>query len=77
MDAHSHTVQDRSDDIKIGLKSTAILFEDRPKQWLTAFGSSASLLFLLAGLSSSMSWPYYSGLGIASCHMAWQVCTYV
>ena len=59
--------------MKIGLKSTAVLFEDRPKQWLTGFGVTTSSLLLLAGLSSSITWPYYLGLGVTSCHLAWQV----
>ncbi len=65
--------QDRDDDVKIGLKSTAVLFDDRPKRWLTGFGVSTSSFLLLAGLTSSIAWPYYLGLGVTSCHLGWQV----
>ena len=65
--------QDKVDDVKLGLKSTAILFNDNPKTWLSVFGVTTSSMLLLVGLNAAMPWPYYTGLGLAATHLAWQV----
>lgn len=70
---HSHALQDIRDDIKLGLKSTAIKFGSNGKYWLSSFAASTSLLLLASGCQASLSWPYLFGVAAVSCHFAWQV----
>lgn len=61
-----YAMTDREDDLKVGIKSTAILFGNADRS-VTA---TLQLLFLLAlaaqGLVFHLSWPYYSALiGVA------------
>lgn len=61
-----YAMVDREDDIKIGVKSTAILFGDADRM-IIGLGQLSVLLGLsLLGVSLSMQWPYYVGLGTAS-----------
>ena len=71
---HAHTCpQDATDDHRLGLKSTALLFNDSAKTWLSIFATTMSSSLLLAGLSGGLTWPYYTGVGIVASHLAWQV----
>ena len=61
-----YSMADREDDLKLGLKSTAILFGDYDRTMIAVF----QLLFLLAlalvGLDLEFSGVYYLGLGFAA-----------
>lgn len=60
-----YAMVDRDDDIKIGVKSTAILFGEGDV-WLTLFLQGLAMLAMLfAGLQLKLSWWYYLGWGIA------------
>ncbi|MDH5786157.1 MAG: 4-hydroxybenzoate octaprenyltransferase [Chromatiales bacterium] len=61
-----YAIADREDDLKIGVKSTAILFGrfDRLAIGLTQLGVLATLI--AAGVSFQLQWPYYAGLLVAS-----------
>ena len=50
-------IQDKSDDIKVGVKSTALYFGDETQSWLTGFAVITIGSLLLAG--------YMGGLGIS------------
>ena len=65
--------QDKTDDILVGVKSTALLFGDQTKHWLTGFSSLMMGGLLLAGVNSAQTWPYYIGLSFAAAHLTWQV----
>ena len=56
-------IQDKEDDLKVGVKSTALRFGDSTKQWITGFGiaciSSLALSGFNAGIGSYSS-PYVS-----------------
>ena len=49
-------IQDKSDDVKVGVKSTALYFGDGTQSWLTSFAAITIGSLLLAG--------YINGLGI-------------
>jgi 4-hydroxybenzoate polyprenyltransferase len=66
-------IQDKSDDIEIGVKSTAILFGYQTKYWLSAFSIGMVANLALAGLASHQTWPYFAGVGLTAAHLAWQV----
>jgi 4-hydroxybenzoate polyprenyltransferase len=65
--------QDKEDDALIGVKSTALLFGNRTKTWLSVFYSIAFLCFggafFLAGLNG-LAWL---GLAVVAGHFAWQI----
>lgn len=57
----------------IGVKSTALLFGDQTKPWLTGFSALMLSSLALVGLNNGQPWPYYAGLGCVATHLAWQV----
>ncbi|XP_022800728.1 4-hydroxybenzoate polyprenyltransferase, mitochondrial-like isoform X2 [Stylophora pistillata] len=65
--------QDKDDDVLIGVKSTALLFGDQTKPWLTRFSVVMLSSLVLAGMNSDQTWPYYLGLGSVASHLAWQM----
>uniref|UniRef100_A0A0N4VTW0 4-hydroxybenzoate polyprenyl transferase n=1 Tax=Haemonchus placei TaxID=6290 RepID=A0A0N4VTW0_HAEPC len=67
--------QDKTDDIMIGVKSTALRFGDNTKPWLCGFGTAAIAGLGLTGYIVEQTWPYYIALAGTAAHLAWQVCT--
>ncbi|KAL9973843.1 hypothetical protein ACROYT_G020349 [Oculina patagonica] len=67
--------QDKTDDILIGVKSTALLFGDQTKVWLTGFSALMLSSLALVGLNSEQTWPYFAGLGCVASHLTWQIKT--
>jgi len=65
--------QDKTDDVLIGVKSTALLFGDQTKTWLTGFSAVMLSNLGLVGINSGQTWPYYAGLGAVAAHLTWQV----
>ena len=57
---------DREDDLKIGVKSTAILFGDDDKVITAMLQVCVILVLLMAGPRFDMSFMYYAGLMAAS-----------
>ncbi|VDP34780.1 unnamed protein product [Heligmosomoides polygyrus] len=65
--------QDKTDDIMIGVKSTALRFGENTKPWLTGFGTAAVAGLGLAGYLADQTWPFYLALAGTSTHLAWQI----
>ena len=65
--------QDKEDDALIGVRSTALLFDDRTRIWLVGFYISALALFIAAGLCVELSNLYYIGVSIGALHFVWQI----
>ncbi|GMI38160.1 hypothetical protein TeGR_g14389, partial [Tetraparma gracilis] len=67
--------QDKEDDAKLGLKSTALTFGDNTKPVL--YGCTAAFLAGLAGtgLSEGLHPAYYVGVTGAASHLLWQIRT--
>lgn len=65
--------QDKEDDLKVGVKSTALRFGDMTKQWLTGFGFACISSLALSGFNADLGWPYYTFLATASSQLAWQI----
>ncbi|XP_010541312.1 PREDICTED: 4-hydroxybenzoate polyprenyltransferase, mitochondrial isoform X1 [Tarenaya hassleriana] len=65
--------QDKEDDVKVGVKSTALRFGDSTKLWLTGFGSASVGFLALTGLNADIGWPYYASLVAASGQLVWQI----
>ena len=64
--------QDKADDARLGIKSSALALGARTRPWLFVFYAGAALLFALAGGLAQASWPYYVGLGGVAIHLGWQ-----
>jgi 4-hydroxybenzoate polyprenyltransferase len=68
--------QDKTDDLIVGVKSTALLFGPLTPYWLSFFYAATVILLALAGFSAGLhSWPFAIGIGIVAAHFAWQVLT--
>uniref|UniRef100_A0A0E0IBE5 4-hydroxybenzoate polyprenyltransferase, mitochondrial n=1 Tax=Oryza nivara TaxID=4536 RepID=A0A0E0IBE5_ORYNI len=67
--------QDKEDDVKIGVKSTALRFGDSTKPWISGFGAACIANLALSGYNADLAWPYYPFLAAASAHLAWQIST--
>ncbi|PHZ17265.1 4-hydroxybenzoate polyprenyl transferase [Rhizopus microsporus ATCC 52813] len=68
--------QDKKDDIKVGVKSTALRFGEKTNQWLTGFSAAFVSSTAVAGYMNGQGLPFYaiSVLGTA-CHLFWQLKT--
>ncbi|XLS75267.1 hypothetical protein HN51_032132 [Arachis hypogaea] len=67
--------QDKEDELKVGVKSTALHFGDSTKEWITGFGIACLSGLALSGYNAEISWPYYAFLAAASGQLGWQIWT--
>uniref|UniRef100_A0A0D6R2T3 4-hydroxybenzoate polyprenyltransferase, mitochondrial n=1 Tax=Araucaria cunninghamii TaxID=56994 RepID=A0A0D6R2T3_ARACU len=67
--------QDKEDDLKVGIKSTALRFGDGTKAWITGFGVVCISGLTLSGLNAGLGWPFYVVMTTAAGHLAWQIMT--
>ncbi|KAK4394653.1 4-hydroxybenzoate polyprenyltransferase, mitochondrial [Sesamum angolense] len=66
---------DKEDDVRVGVKSTALRFGDSTKEWVTGFGIACIGSLALSGYNANLEWPYYTFLAAASAQLAWQILT--
>jgi 4-hydroxybenzoate polyprenyltransferase len=64
--------QDKEDDVRIGVKSSALALASRTRPWLFVFYAAAAALWAAAGASADLAWPYYAGLALAAVQLGWQ-----
>ena len=67
--------QDKEDDAKIGVRSTALLLGTNTRPWLAFFYAAATVLMIAAGIAADARWSYYGALAAAALHFFWQVKT--
>jgi 4-hydroxybenzoate polyprenyltransferase len=67
--------QDKADDIRIGVKSTALRLGARTRPWLYGFYGATVLLFGAAGGLAGAGLPFALGLAAATGLLLWQVRT--
>ncbi len=67
-----YAMVDRDDDLKIGVKSTAILFGDADKLIIAMLQVLTLLALILLGLQVELHWPYYLGLAGAGALFGYQ-----
>ena len=65
--------QDRSDDLNIGIKSTAILFGEKTKYWVTLFYSFMLLSLFFFGVFNQTNFLYFIGLFFIAMHLYYQI----
>jgi len=51
---YTHALQDKKDDFKAGVKSTAITFGDNTKYWLSGFGAACVSSLALTGYNADL-----------------------
>jgi 4-hydroxybenzoate polyprenyltransferase len=64
--------QDKEDDIRIGVKSSALALGDRTRPFLFAFYAGATLLWGLAGAAAGLGLAFWAALAAAALRLAWQ-----
>ncbi|HIO92602.1 MAG TPA: 4-hydroxybenzoate octaprenyltransferase [Leucothrix mucor] len=57
---------DREDDLKIGVKSTAILFADKDKLIVGILQALSIILLIIIGILASRGWIYFAGVAVAA-----------
>lgn len=68
-----YAMMDREDDLKIGVKSTAILFGSWDVAAVGLLYAVTCLLLLTAGMVCNAGWGFHVGLTLAAGQMAWQI----
>lgn len=66
-----YALQDREDDAIVGVKSTARLFGDRWRDWVTGFYAAALFLWSAACYMAGAAWPTYAVLVMAAVFVIW------
>jgi 4-hydroxybenzoate polyprenyltransferase len=67
-----YAMVDRDDDIRVGAKSTAILFGDADLPIIGVLMLTFLLAMLLVAQRGHLHWPYFAGLGVAAALFLWQ-----
>ncbi|KAF9353736.1 Para-hydroxybenzoate--polyprenyltransferase, mitochondrial precursor (PHB:polyprenyltransferase) [Mortierella sp. AD094] len=68
--------QDKRDDVKIGVKSTALRFGKKTPEYLAAFSTGMVSMLALAGYMNDQGPLFYAlSVGGAAAHLAWQLKT--
>eukprot|EP00949_MAST-11_sp_MAST-11-sp1_P000499 g499.t1 len=67
--------QDKDDDAKLGLRSSALTFGGNTKPWLYGFAATNAALLSVAGDAAGLAWPFYASVAAATGHLGWQIST--
>jgi len=67
---------DVRDDLRLGVKSTAMRFADKGREWIGGFYLAALALWLYGAADIGMGWGYYIVLAVIAGHLAWQTLTF-
>ncbi|KAG7489891.1 4-hydroxybenzoate polyprenyltransferase, mitochondrial [Solea senegalensis] len=65
--------QDKDDDIRVGVKSTALRFQEQTKQWLSGFMVAMMSGLVVTGVNAEQTLPYYAALCIVALHLTHQI----
>ncbi|CAB1321701.1 unnamed protein product [Coregonus sp. 'balchen'] len=67
--------QDKDDDIRVGVKSTALRFQEQTKPWLSGFMVAMMSGLIVAGVNAEQTLPYYATLSTVAIHLTHQIYT--
>lgn len=67
--------QDKVDDLRLGIKSTALKFGQHTSTVLSGFSAVMLASLVLSGVQSAQTWPFYSSVAIVAGHLANQLYT--
>jgi 4-hydroxybenzoate polyprenyltransferase len=62
--------QDKADDVRVGIRSTALLFGEHTRSVITAFSASSVGCIMLAGYLNAQGVPFFLGTGLAAAQLA-------
>jgi 4-hydroxybenzoate polyprenyltransferase len=62
--------QDKMDDVRVGIHSTALLFSEHTRSILTAFSASSVGCIALAGYLNAHGTPFFLGTALAAAQLA-------
>ncbi|XP_041957359.1 4-hydroxybenzoate polyprenyltransferase, mitochondrial isoform X1 [Alosa sapidissima] len=65
--------QDKEDDVRVGIKSTALRFGEQTKPWLSGFSVAMLGGLILAGLNAQQTLPYYAAVSTTAIHLTHQI----
>ncbi|XP_058492372.1 4-hydroxybenzoate polyprenyltransferase, mitochondrial [Solea solea] len=65
--------QDKDDDIRVGVKSTALRFQEQTKQWLSGFMVAMMSGLVVTGVNAEQTLPYYAALCTVALHLTHQI----
>jgi 4-hydroxybenzoate polyprenyltransferase len=69
-----YALQDRKDDMKVGIKSTALLSQGQTKTFLSTFAVGQVSFLTLVGILNGHGLPYYLiSVGGSAIHLIWQI----
>lgn len=69
----SFRLQDKVDDLLVGIKSTALRFGENTKLWLSSFSTAMITGLLTSGYVCDQTLPYYLTVGVVGAHLAQQI----
>ena len=64
--------QDKEDDVRIGVKSSALALGDKTRPWLFIFYGAALTLWGAAGQAVGLGLLFWAGLALTGLHFIWQ-----
>ncbi len=64
--------QDKEDDVRLGVKSSALRLGEKTRPYLFAFYGLAIAGLTLAGHLAALAWPYFAGLALGLAQLLWQ-----
>ncbi|MGH0152897.1 UNVERIFIED_CONTAM: hypothetical protein FKN15_049701 [Acipenser sinensis] len=64
--------QDKADDVLVGVKSTALRFQEQTKPWLCGFSVAMLCGLIVTGVNCDQTQPYYGALAVVGAHLAYQ-----
>ena len=67
--------QDKEDDLRVGLRSTALRLGAATPQWLVGFYGGAIVLWGGAAAAAGARFAFFSALAVAALQLAWQAAT--
>jgi len=68
-----YAMVDREDDLKIGIRTSAITLGKFDVAGIALFYATALLAWAYAGMQAELAWPFYVGLGVAAAQMIWHM----
>lgn len=66
-------MQDKKDDVLVGIKSTALKFGENTKLWLSCFSTAMISGLTASGFVCDQTWPYYTTVALVAAHLAQQI----
>lgn len=67
-----YAMADKPDDLRIGVKSTAILFGEHDRHMVALFQLLTVVGLLLVGMRAELGWTWYTGVAVAALLFAYQ-----